>query len=92
MNFTFNKDHVRGNIFLHFGDIRTLDLPNILEALLLVSDFSNVIDLFCFKQFMKDEDLDATFQLTEIDFYESVRAPIFISKDPSECIKNRDWC
>ena len=69
MNFAFNNDHVGGNIFLHFGDIKTLDLPNIiLEALLLATDFSNVIDLSCFKQIMKDEDLDPTFSSQKLIF------------------------
>lgn len=47
------NDLSKGNIYLHFGDVITLDPPNIIHRNLELRDFSNPMDLFRIKQVWK---------------------------------------
>lgn len=52
------QNDIRGNIFLNFGYIETLDPPNVVHDAPLMSDFSNPIDLSRLKHVMEDEGID----------------------------------
>ena len=53
-------DFNRGNIFLNFGDIESLDSPSILKGG-LVKDFKNPVDQQRVRQALEDEDVDVSF-------------------------------
>ena len=42
-------------MFIRFGDVTALDLPNIINGALSLKDFSNSLDLYHLHQVMEDE-------------------------------------